>query len=308
MRGATTSKLLKAFQTSRTIPLHLSTSSSTKRSLSTSRKLSPIPIYIASAVGLLSVGTYVHFHDEYFPYYPFPFAIDVGNGPSMLPTMIPGHVYLRDCWSDRFLWWNWKHFIQTSKHMFDSSISEHDAVSMTYRRPWQRGDIVVIFNGKYLACKRVVGLEGDTIQVYGQYAHTYHHLGNEDYGVPSDDRYPTPFCEKEALKQHSQANELSQTTIIVPAHHIWVEGDNPLCSIDSRHFGPVPISNLRGRVALKLWPIQRNSISNDSTSFNKRTANINREVCSCAVSVERPTPFMSIDEMLQNFPDTRNGN
>ena len=185
--------------------------------------------------------------------------------------------------------------------MFDSSESEHDAVTMNYSRPCQRGDIVVMFNGEYLACKRIVGLEGDTIQVYGQYAYAYHHLGNKDYGVPSDDRYPTPFCEKEAIKRNSLASALSQTTIIVPAHHVWVEGDNPLCSIDSRHFGPVPMSNLRGRVALRLWPMQRNLISNDSTS-SETPANINCVLYGCVVSAERPTPFMSIDEMLKSFP------
>ena len=35
---------------------------------------------------------------------------------------------------------------------------------------------------------------------------------------------------------------------------LWLEGDNPAGSTDSRQFGAVPASALRGRVVLRLWP------------------------------------------------------
>ena len=35
---------------------------------------------------------------------------------------------------------------------------------------------------------------------------------------------------------------------------IWLEGDNPFGSTDSRQFGPLPAESLRGRVLLRLWP------------------------------------------------------
>jgi hypothetical protein len=35
---------------------------------------------------------------------------------------------------------------------------------------------------------------------------------------------------------------------------LWLEGDNPFGSTDSRSFGPVPARSLRGRVLLRLWP------------------------------------------------------
>ena len=35
---------------------------------------------------------------------------------------------------------------------------------------------------------------------------------------------------------------------------LWVEGDNPAGSTDSRQFGAVPASALRGRVVMRLWP------------------------------------------------------
>lgn len=35
---------------------------------------------------------------------------------------------------------------------------------------------------------------------------------------------------------------------------IWVEGDNPFGSTDSRHLGPLMSDAVRGRVLLRLWP------------------------------------------------------
>src|SRR5438309_10077625 len=41
---------------------------------------------------------------------------------------------------------------------------------------------------------------------------------------------------------------------VEPSGQLWVEGDNPAGSTDSRHFGAVPGHALRGRVVLRLWP------------------------------------------------------
>ena len=272
-----------------------------------------VPIYLASAVGFVSVstivGTVTHYNDKYFPYYPFPFAIDIGDGPSMLPTMIPGvELYWRDCWSDRFFWFNWRHLRDVSKRLLgddapskpNNELETSDTVS--YKRPWQRGDVVTIFNpySKRIICKRIIGLPGDTVQLFGEYAKAYHDLNeyDESCGVPRDERYSVPFCDEEAAKQRSQNNNsIYQMTIIVPPHHVWVEGDNPLYSTDSRHFGPLPISSLRGRVALRLWPIRRH-IETDISSNESIEELRSRDWC--ALSSERPRPFMNAEEMLRN--------
>ncbi|GKY97988.1 hypothetical protein MPSEU_000756900 [Mayamaea pseudoterrestris] len=44
--------------------------------------------------------------------------------------------------------------------------------------------------------------------------------------------------------------------LIVPDGHLWVEGDNPNNSSDSRAYGPVPASLVIGRVLLRLWPLR----------------------------------------------------
>lgn len=38
------------------------------------------------------------------------------------------------------------------------------------------------------------------------------------------------------------------------AGRVWVEGDNPFGSSDSRTLGALPTESLRGRVLMRLWP------------------------------------------------------
>ncbi|KAH9582266.1 Peptidase S24/S26A/S26B/S26C [Trypanosoma melophagium] len=40
-----------------------------------------------------------------------------------------------------------------------------------------------------------------------------------------------------------------------PAAWMWLEGDNPPESFDSRHTGAIPLECLRGLVLIKLWPV-----------------------------------------------------
>ena len=39
-----------------------------------------------------------------------------------------------------------------------------------------------------------------------------------------------------------------------PTGLLWVEGDNPAGSTDSRQFGALPAAALRGRAVLRVWP------------------------------------------------------
>eukprot|EP00747_Dinoflagellata_sp_TGD_P167036 gnl/TRDRNA2_/TRDRNA2_190777_c0_seq1.p1 gnl/TRDRNA2_/TRDRNA2_190777_c0~~gnl/TRDRNA2_/TRDRNA2_190777_c0_seq1.p1 ORF type:complete len:184 (-),score=26.27 gnl/TRDRNA2_/TRDRNA2_190777_c0_seq1:37-588(-) len=85
---------------------------------------------------------------------------------------------------------------------------------------YQRGEVVVATSPKdpdARICKRIIGLQGDRVA-----ANTH----------PSDDREVT-----------------------VPRGHVWLEGDNSAVSQDSRHYGPVPVGLLQGKVCAKLWPL-----------------------------------------------------
>lgn len=39
---------------------------------------------------------------------------------------------------------------------------------------------------------------------------------------------------------------------VVPAGHVWVEGDNPDNSSDSRAYGPIPLAMVQARVFYKV--------------------------------------------------------
>ena len=191
----------------------------------------------------------------------------------MLPTMTPsrGELYLRDVWS-------------------------HRGIISRNNRKYKKGDVVTIYNlySKSLVTKRIVGVEGDTVQLCGEYASEFCKRGREEDngGVPVDRRFDPPFCQtmQQALLQQEYLEEVNnsggskkrgmryeEATMKVPPNHVWVEGDNPLESTDSRHYGPLPLSALRGRIVLRLWPMMH------SGGFYR-------------LSGERPSPFLQSEQ------------
>jgi inner membrane protease subunit 1 len=101
---------------------------------------------------------------------------------------------------------------------------DHLFMDMSYRRGRgiAVGDIVCFKTpmfSKLESVKRVVGLPGDYVV-----------LGTP--GEPGDEHM-----------------------IQVPEGHCWVVGDNLAASRDSRHFGPLPMALIKGRVTARLLPL-----------------------------------------------------
>ena len=53
-------------------------------------------------------------------------------------------------------------------------------------------------------------------------------------------------------RENGNMNEMAM--VQVPEGHCWVAGDNLEASRDSRHFGPLPLALVRGKVLARVWP------------------------------------------------------
>ena len=125
------------------------------------------------------------------------------------------------------------------------------------------GDVVVIQHPDRIGtvCKRVMGLPGDIVTKPSSRlgANRVDDLLYGESGKSSSQGRSWMFAESEEertrLHQRTKRRLLS-AGVQVPDGHIWVEGDNPWNSSDSRNYGAVPASLIMGRVLLRLWPLR----------------------------------------------------
>lgn len=85
---------------------------------------------------------------------------------------------------------------------------------------------------------------------------------NKDYNVGDVVIATCPYDEKKLICKRvtAVANEdiilhprsLFPSVVTIPQGHVWLAGDNPDNSTDSRRYGPVPIGLLKGRIMFKL--------------------------------------------------------
>jgi signal peptidase I len=102
------------------------------------------------------------------------------------------------------------------------------------RSPIDVGDVVVVQHParQGTVCKRVLGLPGDQVLLRRP--------------LPADVLLFFPGLSSGGRRQ----------IVTVPDGHVWVEGDNPANSSDSRHYGPVPMALVVGRVLARVWPLR----------------------------------------------------
>lgn len=110
-----------------------------------------------------------------------------------------------------------------------------DKISYEFYEP-ARGDVVVIeiADSEKALIKRVIGLEGETVEI-------------------RDDRvYVNGILLAEPYQPNRPMNAYAPTT--VPTEHIFVMGDNRPNSRDSRSFGTVDIYRVIGKARFSIWP------------------------------------------------------
>jgi signal peptidase I len=107
----------------------------------------------------------------------------------------------------------------------------------------KRGDIVVLDDptgSVNTLIKRVIAVGGETVDLIGGQVVVD--------GVVLDEPYT------HGLPSEPMIQEMPYT---VPEGHVWLMGDNRTNSADSRVFGSVPLSEIKGRAIIRFWPPER---------------------------------------------------
>lgn len=215
------------------------------------------------------------------------------RGPSMIPTMNPD---VRDVWLSRSY-----DAARTWRRLFFGAAASAKAAAVVPPN-LRRGDVVGFAHPSAphrTSCKRVVGLPGDHVQRYGQYAHLYVEQDGAGWGIawPTDpaDAWMDRSCPWDVdggggdndNAEHDLPPKRgdAERTLVVPAGHVWLEADCPALGVDSRQCGPVPAAWLRGRIVARLWPLVREHKAAAAGNDWRR----------------RPHPIALDDETLQEY-------
>jgi len=132
------------------------------------------------------------------------------------------------------------------------------------------GDVVVLQHPDRIGtvCKRVSGLPGDIVtkpssRLGADRMEALLH-GGGGASRRSQESPPLFLDDDQERRRRNRRNKhrrrLLSSGIQVPDGHIWVEGDNPWNSSDSRNYGAVPASLIMGRVLCRLWPLRGNAL------------------------------------------------
>jgi len=106
----------------------------------------------------------------------------------------------------------------------------------TPEHPPKRGEIVTFLepNTDSIAVKRVIAKPGEIVGIFGTEV----------------------FINRRRLTEpYAQGRRAHLLQVRVPEGSVWLMGDNRDNSTDSRRYGPVSLSAIRGEAVLELWPL-----------------------------------------------------
>ena len=131
-----------------------------------------------------------------------------------------------------------------SGHSMEPTLQDGQRVVVDKVRPAlgeiERGDLIIFISPEDPAknlIKRVIGIGGDRIELVGDQVLLNGEALTEEY------THRTLFPDRPG------------DVIEVEAGHLFMMGDNRPQSRDSRDFGIVPVHLVRGKVLLRLWPL-----------------------------------------------------
>ncbi|RNE95878.1 mitochondrial inner membrane signal peptidase protein [Trypanosoma rangeli] len=158
----------------------------------------------------------------------------------MLPTLAPGDYIL-------FLPYN---VLRAFGYLF-----RHQLV--------QTGDVVVMnISPELTVCKRVLRSTADASVMRRWNEEQFTELSPEQVPLLESDAASEEFgaeCEARiynSIAEYARSRDWDACLERVerPSAWLWLEGDNPKESFDSRHAGAMPFECLKGLVLLKAWP------------------------------------------------------
>jgi signal peptidase I len=152
----------------------------------------------------------------------FPIKLYRIPSPSMAPNLLPGDYFFID-----------KKYYRDKQPM--------------------RGDIVVFqlpIDPSKDYIKRVVGLPGETVEMASRKVSIDKQVLNE------------PYLKRSGLNSNSIGlnSKIAFGPVVVPENSLFLLGDNRIGSNDSRYFGPVNFSALRGKALFIVWARNKNRI------------------------------------------------
>ena len=128
-------------------------------------------------------------------------------------------------------------------NFYDGEYLIVDEISYRFSPP-KRGDVVIFHppqSPKTYYIKRIIGLPGEGIELKDGKIYIY------------NDMYPKGIRLNEAnYLTKSRINETSQVEL--KDDEYYVIGDNRDNSLDSRRFGPLKLSHIKGRALLRAFP------------------------------------------------------
>ena len=133
----------------------------------------------------------------------------------------------------------------------------------------ERGDVVVFkypINPAQDYIKRVIGLEGDTIEIRNKKVYIN--------GAPQDESY-TIFLDKKTLPA-GEVNRDNMAPITVPENSLFVMGDNRDNSYDSRFWKFVDLKAVKGEAFIFYWSWDKTKFNNWTPSDIYRSVRWNR--------------------------------
>ena len=116
----------------------------------------------------------------------------------------------------------------------------------------RRGDLVVFQDPRDATkayVKRVIGLEGDRVEIRDKQVF----LNGEPIAEPTKVHLDSRVYAKDDTRPSVDSVRDNFGPLEIPAGHCFVLGDNRDNSLDSRHWGALPVANIKGRALYVYW-------------------------------------------------------